>query len=364
MHLQPELCGWIGTPQGGVALNFGSVIANLGVQLDHFPGESQDKALEALLDELHTLLATRRVEFALLAPLSGMVADLSDEHVTLAPHTILRRLTDSEIEELSSNDALSSSLIPRYGGLLAALESHFTSPLFLGAHPADAIVSDDEFDASLAAIDTAHCVLHSFKEGAARILFQAVRPLVRSLPGLGGSYLIPPSPQTPTAYMLAATELADLQCFAQAFGDTRLPEQRFAAGRLRDSELRTSPRDAVVDAFVGIEALLNPFSDGELSYRMAMNYASLGAPEVRHARYRKFRDLYKVRNRVVHGGVDQEQFKVEGNALSITGVSQMAKALLRELVKQFAEFPALRALPALDAEFWEDQCFEAHRGSQ
>jgi hypothetical protein len=58
-------------------------------------------------------------------------------------------------------------------------------------------------------------------------------------------------------------EFGELERFAQDLSGARLPELRPAASRLRDAELRPLPRDAIVDAFVGIEALLNPAKDSE-----------------------------------------------------------------------------------------------------
>jgi hypothetical protein len=357
LKLQPELSGWIGSSQGGVALQFDSVVINLVAQLEKHAPDQPGKALEELLDELDNLLRTRRVRFSVLAPLQGVIIDSFTEVVVLGPSVVLRCLRDAEIEELCSNDVLAPTLAPRFGGLLVALEASFESSLFLRASEMNQGLQRDGIDAALRAIDSAQCVLHSFKPGAARIVFEAIRPHARALPGLGGSYLIPPSSMLAAAYPLEKRDIAELERFAKAYTDVQLPELKLAASRLRDSELRPSPRDAIVDAFVGIEALLNPFSDGELSFRLAMNYSTFGPVEERHARYRKLRDLYKVRNRIVHGAKEGDVHKVDGQTYPLYEISQMSKALLREVIKGFVDDQALRSLPALSAAFWEDRHF-------
>jgi hypothetical protein len=357
LRVQPELSGWIGSSQGGVALQFSSVVVNLVAQLDKLAPEHPEKALEELLDELDHLLRTRTVEFAVLAPLQSVIAEPFDRAVLLGPGVLLRCLRDSEVEELSSNDVLTPTLAPRLGGLLVALEANFESPLFLSFSEMNQGLQRGGIDAALRAVDSAHCILHSFKAGAARILFQAIRPHARALPGLGGSFLIPPSDVLASAYTLEQNALDELERFAKFYADAQLPELKLGASRLRDAELRSSPRDAIVDAFVGIEALLNPFSEGELSFRLAMNYATFGPSEERHARYRKLRDLYSVRNRIVHGAKEGDGYRIGGQTCSLYEVSQMTKALLREVIRGFIDDPALRTVDSLNAAFWEGRYF-------
>ncbi len=73
--------------------------------------------------------------------------------------------------------------------------------------------------------------------------------------------------------------------------------------------------------------------------------------------YRKLRDHYKVRNRIVHGAKEGDVHKVDGQTYSLYEVSQMSKALLREVIKGFVDDEALRSLPSLSAVFWEDRHF-------
>jgi hypothetical protein len=303
------------------------------------------------------LLKTRRVQFSILAPLQGIIVDSFNEMVALGPGAVLRYLHDDEIEQICSADALNPTLVPRLGGMLVALEAPFDSPLFLNASEMHQVPKREGLDSALRAIDSAHCALHCFKDGAARILFQAIRPHVRALPGLDGSYMILPSSRIASAYHLERKDLAELARFAEAYTAAQLPELRLAASRLRDAELRPSPRDAVVDAFVGIEALLNPFADGELSFRLAMNYATFGPPTERHGRYRKLRDLYKVRSRIVHGAKEGDTYKLDDRTYSLYEISNLSKALLREVIREFVDNQALRSLPSLSAKFWEDRYF-------
>ena len=242
LRLQPELSGWIGSSLGGVALEVDSVVINLVAQLEKLASDQPEKALEELLDELDHLLKTRRVKFSVLAPLQGIIIDSFTEVVVLGSNIVLRCLRDSEIEELSSNDVLTTAIAPRFGGLRVALEANFESPLFLCASEMNQGLQREGIDAALHAIDSAQCVLHSFKPGAARIVFEAILPHARSLPGLDGSYLVPPSSILGVAYPLEKRDLSEIERFAKAYNEVQLPELKLAASRLRDSELRPSPR--------------------------------------------------------------------------------------------------------------------------
>ena len=65
-----------------------------------------------------------------------------------------------------------------------------------------------------------------------------------------------------------------------------------------------SPVDALLDAAIGLEVLLNPFDSAELAFRAALNYAFLGSTEERRTRFDRLRSIQKVRNKVVHGGLN------------------------------------------------------------
>ena len=136
------------------------------------------------------------------------------------------------------------------------------------------------------------------------------------------------------------------------------PKLELAKHRLRDAELRNSQIYAIVDSFIGIEALLNPDNTPELTLRVALNYSTLGLKNEAHERFKKLKDMYKVRSKIVHGDHKPDvPYKVAGLPKSIDEIAMMSKEVLRELVRKFAEDDQLRLIAKLDIEYWERRYF-------
>jgi hypothetical protein len=134
---------------------------------------------------------------------------------------------------------------------------------------------------------------------------------------------------------------------------------RIAADRLLDAENRLSPVDALLDAAIGLEALLNPNDNSELAFRVALNFAHLATAEHRRERYERVRTIQKTRNRVVHGGLNLHS----PNAPIIGEHADLAKACLRDAVKCFLLDPGLAGNRTLDAEFWLDRILPVNIGA-
>lgn len=125
-----------------------------------------------------------------------------------------------------------------------------------------------------------------------------------------------------------------------------------AAGRLLDSEHRSSAVDALLDSVIGLEVLLNPNDFGELAFRVAMNYAYLGEPQQRRQRYEKLRGVQSTRNKVVHGGLNANS----PNASVIPESAEIARDCLRDTLKHFLFDKTLKIGPKkLTTDFWLDR---------
>ncbi len=357
LEVQPELSGWIGSAHHGRALDFGNVVAHLIARMQGACDDRPGDTLDGLLDELDTLLRTRSVGFSVVEPLQGVHVEPFSEELALGAGIVLRCLSDAEVEGFLSHDATVEGMAPLFGGLLVALEARFEAPLLLDVREMGTAPRSDALADALGALDSALCALHCFKAGSAGVVFQAIRSRQRALPGLDGTRLLPPLSSLATHYTLEHAELDDLERFAQHFFASQLPELRLAASRLRDAELRPWPRDAIVDAFVGIEALLNPSGAGELSFRIAMNYATLGLDDDSYTRYRRLRDLYKVRSKIVHGAKEADKYLVDGAYLAQGEIASKAKAVLRDVIKHIVGSPDLKDLNSLDDEVWEARYF-------
>jgi hypothetical protein len=147
---------------------------------------------------------------------------------------------------------------------------------------------------------------------------------------------------------------ADIDNFIQlykALVATQRDELNIAAARLLDAESRFSPVDAILDAVIGLEVLLNPHDHSELSFRVALNYAFLGPAVERRKRYEKVRDVQVTRNRVVHGGLNPKS----KDASRLHEHAELAKACLRDSVTRFLSERSLMGNEKLDVDFWLDR---------
>jgi hypothetical protein len=139
------------------------------------------------------------------------------------------------------------------------------------------------------------------------------------------------------------------------------PSLELACSRLADAETRTQPRDALLDAAIGLEAILlhEASADhrykGETRYRFAMHYAALSPPAERERAFHLARDLYDARSAVAYGSAD-ELFRLDGKKVPLSQVADRAKATLREVVRVFlpsADHPAY-----VTEGYWTSRLFE------
>ena len=119
-----------------------------------------------------------------------------------------------------------------------------------------------------------------------------------------------------------------------------------------------APGDAIVDALIGIEALLNAENKPELTLRVALNYASLSTKDLRHRNFRRLKDLYNVRSRIVHGDRPDKSYRVDGVNYQLPEIAAMSKELLRELIHLFVLNDDLRHNARIDSAFWENKYFD------
>lgn len=167
---------------------------------------------------------------------------------------------------------------------------------------------------------------------------------VPPLSGANGSH---PLSTNPYASMgLEAAALVDVQRTYRAV--TQAPANvRIAASRLHDAVRRTSPADALLDSVIGLEVLLNPRDDRELSFRVALNYAFMGPHNERHGRYVVLKGIQSMRNKVVHGGINMHSKE----AAKLAEQADLAKACLRETLNEFLFNPVF-SHGNLSADFW------------
>lgn len=107
----------------------------------------------------------------------------------------------------------------------------------------------------------------------------------------------------------------------------------------------------MLDSIIGLEVILNPSDIGELSFRVALNYAYLDSPSSRRKRYESLKSVQVTRNKVVHGGLNMSST----NSNLIVEHAEIGKSCLRDALKRFLVDPMLKDGPKLSAAFWLDR---------
>lgn len=140
----------------------------------------------------------------------------------------------------------------------------------------------------------------------------------------------------------------------QALTSGSAPQLAFAARRLNLAFIRSSTEDAIVDATIGLEALVSDKTSTEISYKFRMRLAALAAA----GRFEELsprdvssltKEIYTLRSKVVHG-----HSKPRRNELARPGaIAPMEKVqaglrLLRLAIAALAENPELRDAAKLD----------------
>jgi len=111
-----------------------------------------------------------------------------------------------------------------------------------------------------------------------------------------------------------------------------------ASQRLVDAGRRTKPRDALVDAVIGLESILLASSGkdrGELSFRFSLHYAALFAVNERMEAFYTARNLYDLRSRIAHGSNFGDKVKINGKPLDIGQAATLARSVLRKTISKF-----------------------------
>lgn len=134
-------------------------------------------------------------------------------------------------------------------------------------------------------------------------------------------------------YELNDAEVIDVQkAWKSLNGEMVVGQLQTAIERLSLAETRTDFKDKIVDACIGLEALLlRTDVQGELSYQFAINYSVLDPKrENRLARYDVARDIYKLRSKVAHGAASMERTDKQGR-----DIPDLSCVVLREVIHYF-----------------------------
>ena len=315
----------------------------------HHSKTSLQTAITDTLNNFSKIFYNQRIPARIVTTLAGL--SLSDEinEIQLEEKLILRKLTSGELIELSSNDIFSTSLHDHIAHqITTCIEKTIEIPVRFGSDstplPREDVGMEEEVLNLLVA-------LHILKPGSADV-FLTLKYMDGAAVDLGSSEYSYPIYRHPRAsFEFSASDLEEFLALYKAVQECTRSEVIIAAGRLLDSEHRPSPVDALLDSVIGLEVLLNPSDVGELSFRVALNYAYLGEFQERRKRYESLKSVQMTRNKVVHGGLNMSST----NSHLITEHAEIARNCLRDALKHFLFDTSLKDGPKLSAGFWLDR---------
>lgn len=316
-----------------------------------------DGAIDGLADEFERFIDRPTVRFRVQTPLLNFHSSLNT--IELPAGLRIRRMTEDEVTEYRGGPIHMSGLGGRrMGGIDEfVLEGEFDEAKVFPTNSWDA----ERDDPIRGALDRAVLCLRTFKAG--RVGYDYVRRLpVEFCPVPTGNVGYGDLHVPIGSYELGPDEVEPFCQHAALLFPAAEPAMDMACSRLADAETRIRPQDKIVDAVVGMEALLlaglrSDDRRGELKTRFSLHYSTLfGTPEERHQQYRVAKDLYDLRSAIAHGsGLSGDSHRVGVERLSLAAAATRATEALRKVVQHF--LPEVGETPYKRPEFWERAYF-------
>lgn len=358
-HDRSALPSFITIGGAGHAVEVGGVVAMLAEAVHAGRVETPERAVENLED----VMGARSVTMRARAPLRTVHFEPRVDHGSLPCElgngVVLRLLSDQErtTERAPFDDGRAA-----LDGLLdhSVLDTLFEVPASFSAgvasdsqHMLEAVRKEQML---IERILHAHAALHVAIPGRAplrMVLIESTSPILRSQRAI---LLM----DGPVFSFMDLNELTlERASIMKAAATTSNGRVQVGMRRLRDAAIRTRWEDSLLDAAIGLEALLNAENKDEITMRMALNYASLFPMADRVARAQAFRDVYRVRSKVAHGehldGATEEKLGDEKRPRAEFATA--AREMLREVLVAFLSDPTLLAQPKLTTRAWEERYY-------
>jgi hypothetical protein len=320
-------------------------------------GNITDAEIRQMVDEVAALISDDTISFRVIAPLVNFKMEEGLDRIVFQNGLAIIKLSDEEVTRLRGGP------YPYMRGWEVTLPECAISTVLTERK----IVGMNE-----TADDTALTDL----QGRLDRLVMALRTIRNSPVGYREAMLLPtrfvPMGYVTRTFMheyvplgsyhLTAAEVPAFRVHAEhLIGDIH-QSLEIACSRLADAAIRLKHRDRLIDAVIGLEAVLLKNSDdlkyrGEVRYRFAMNYASLfGSADEKERQFRVARDVYDLRSNIAHGGeVRSDKAKIGSEVLSLGDAAMKACEMLRDLIQRFA---ASAHYPGYLREgFWRQQLF-------
>lgn len=356
----PELLGYVIHPGGAANMDTVSLVSCWCrvVEKHVADGLSLESGIDKLLFELDSVLDSESVRASVLSPLVGLRLPPEFSEVELDSGISLRRLSVEELTELASSDALfetGANYTSEFVGSAVEIIRNAPfklAPIYHLENNYGHFMSDLQEDLNYVIQS-----LHLVKSGNVAVIESHFNISPSVLPHMSGY-----SSAALSVHPFAQMELVqdDIDTLVESYQLLRSAESNsvsIACARLVDAEHRLSPVDALLDAIIGLEVLLNPIENSEKTFRVSLNFALLGDKSERMERYRTLKDIQNTRNEIVHGGANLKS----KHASKIYEHAELAKKYLREVILVFLKTEILRKTTTLKAEYWLEKMFETER---
>lgn len=350
---QPELLGYVMTDHGQNGRKIQdcfSLCMILSKEIVRRIGSSSLKeAVTGVVSDLDNLLITEIAECQVFTALNGLKLPDEVDRIDLDEGLYIRALTNEEIAELGSYDIASSIFLYDFSPLsvTTALISKRPSLIKLSLNNKEHIPVSASHQLYRAQISNVLEALHILKSGCVGRVVSSITVHPTILPNMNGTSSAPIAVNPCRVMQLSQEDIDKFVLLYKALVATQRNEVKIAAARLLDAESRLSPVDALLDAVIGLEALLNN-DRAEISFRVALNYGFLGPIADRRKRFDDIREVYKIRSSVVHGGLNKDASRLYKHA-------QLAKECLRDALTRFLTDESLMGNKKLDGDFWLDR---------
>ena len=327
----------------------------------HASLDVSSEAIDSLVEEFGSFVDDTQVRVSYCAPIVNLRIQPSVAEIPILPGVTIKHLSDADVTDLHGGRADVGMLSPTRGPHAI---SAITEYAFVGEFDepkrfeGDGVGSSQAYEEMQGRLRQAVLALRSFKSGPVgyRELHMkpiGFSPLPRCTVGHGAEHI--PSGR----YVLCAEQVDSLRAHARQIAASLHPALSLAISRLSDAEVRISARDKLIDAVIGLDAVLLPEGNRqELRYRFAMNYASLAdAPEEKLSRFGAARDIYDSRSTLAHGRhiEDDKLVPVGEHKVTLSRAAETACEMLREVVKHF--LPKGHEPDFSDQQYWERELF-------
>jgi hypothetical protein len=357
---QPEYLGMVGSSITGLlSLTPSFLLQRLVLEIwrRHSTFDVSDNVIETLVEEWAAFVDSPVIPVEYLAHLINFSADEEINGIALPQGVTLKRLDDNEITELYGGpmEALMFPPNQRPVGIHEfALIGAFDEPKIVGG----GITGESaEFGEIRNVLNRAILAFRTFKKGG--IGFETIRLRERRFcPVPFGARIFSQEHVPFGGYHLAYEELEVFQRHAELVSANLHPSIEMACSRLGDAETRIQARDRIVDAVIGLEAILlagtgKEEQRGEMRYRFSLNYSThFVAPEEKFRAFQTAKELYDLRSRIAHGGsLDGTAVKYGGEKVTLAEVATAACETLRAIVKRY--LPNGTNPPYCQPHYWE-----------